>query len=511
MLFETVAQLKLATLTAGQLVSTKGYYASGDGGAADYIVAATQAVDGYGDHALAGSTVALLQEGSLADVKQYGAKGDGTADDLPSLLAACAVGKALYFGGVANNYRITDSIAVTLTADLHWVADGATITVDSGASIRRAVDVTGAGFDVNIQGKLTIDCDRKAFTGVYIYNNTSFADVNISQLYVRDCFRASTTFSGGDGIWVRGAWDKVALIDVDIRNVTMATGAGVFGSQGVSGITVSSAGIGLAPQRVNITRVHIDGVYSEDATYQADQDGIRIFTEEDIVGDPKLFEGSFLISGGAINNCGGRSIKSQMEHGVIDGVKFSRNSVEVPEIVGDRGYPDIDFQVGGGIATNTEYRYLSSVPTQVVQFNGTRQAGKYAHGGRVNNANVSVSGSGNLTRFCAVSVYEQDPMSVSIANVEITGSDSLTYFVTCSLSTVVTGVECYINIENVQTAISNANTSAFVWRLGAGDLEVHTSGRNLVKTTGSATANFSGSTTAGNFTSVLEGNNVRVA
>ena len=65
MIFETVAQLKLATLTAGQLVSTKGYYASGDGGAADYIVAATQAVDGYGDHSLANSTVALLQGSSV--------------------------------------------------------------------------------------------------------------------------------------------------------------------------------------------------------------------------------------------------------------------------------------------------------------------------------------------------------------------------------------------------------------------------------------------------------------
>ena len=58
MIFNTVAQLKLATLAAGKLVSTKGYYASGDGGAADYIVAATQAVDGYSDHALAGGTVA---------------------------------------------------------------------------------------------------------------------------------------------------------------------------------------------------------------------------------------------------------------------------------------------------------------------------------------------------------------------------------------------------------------------------------------------------------------------
>jgi len=84
MIFETVAQLKLATLTAGQLVSTKGYYASGDGGAADYIVAATQAVDGYGDLALAGGTVAILQIGYSLNVRQYGLAGDSGDDTLPA-------------------------------------------------------------------------------------------------------------------------------------------------------------------------------------------------------------------------------------------------------------------------------------------------------------------------------------------------------------------------------------------------------------------------------------------
>ena len=101
MIFETVAQLKLATLTAGQLVSTKGYYASGDGGAADYIVAATQAVDGYGDHALAGGTVALLQVGTSVDVKLYGAKCDGVTEDAAAWQAALDAGVPLNFAGIS--------------------------------------------------------------------------------------------------------------------------------------------------------------------------------------------------------------------------------------------------------------------------------------------------------------------------------------------------------------------------------------------------------------------------
>jgi hypothetical protein len=87
-IFETKADLVAASLTAGQLVATKGYYAAGDGGAADYIVAATQAVDGYGDHALAGGTVALLQHSGTLEGLKYGLPlNNTTSDSAPALQA----------------------------------------------------------------------------------------------------------------------------------------------------------------------------------------------------------------------------------------------------------------------------------------------------------------------------------------------------------------------------------------------------------------------------------------
>lgn len=84
-IFDTVTQLKKAKLTVGQLVQTQGYYAAGDGGGAAYIIAATQTVDGYGDHALANGNVALLQDGGVAIARQFGAKGDGVTDDAIAL------------------------------------------------------------------------------------------------------------------------------------------------------------------------------------------------------------------------------------------------------------------------------------------------------------------------------------------------------------------------------------------------------------------------------------------
>ena len=73
--FINVAQMKLATLQAGQFVETGGYYVKGDAGAAKYLVVTAQAADEYGDHTLANGTVALLQINSGRFlVSQFGAR-----------------------------------------------------------------------------------------------------------------------------------------------------------------------------------------------------------------------------------------------------------------------------------------------------------------------------------------------------------------------------------------------------------------------------------------------------
>ena len=173
MIFETVAQLKLATLTAGQLVSTKGYYASGDGGAADYIVAATQAVDGYGDHALAGGTVALLQAGSLANVKQYGAKGDGATDDSASLQAACSAGGVVYIP--ESTYLVKD---IDLSGAFLQGAGSRSILKDNGSATFTYVDTTTGATEMR---DITLDGNSGTIKCAEYSNNTSavYSNVNI--------------------------------------------------------------------------------------------------------------------------------------------------------------------------------------------------------------------------------------------------------------------------------------------------------------------------------------------
>jgi hypothetical protein len=108
--FSSVAQMKLAFLTAGQLVETSGYYTAGDGGQARYLVKANEAVDNLGNHDLAGTTVAVLQNTGSVNVKQFGAKGDGVTEDAASFNAAeTASNPAIVVVPVAS-YKITGTV-----------------------------------------------------------------------------------------------------------------------------------------------------------------------------------------------------------------------------------------------------------------------------------------------------------------------------------------------------------------------------------------------------------------
>ena len=76
-IYDTVAVMVAASPQIGQKVVTLGYYAAGDGGHGEYVVAASAAVDGHGDHTLANGNIAVLQtlDGAY-NVRQHGVKAD---------------------------------------------------------------------------------------------------------------------------------------------------------------------------------------------------------------------------------------------------------------------------------------------------------------------------------------------------------------------------------------------------------------------------------------------------
>jgi hypothetical protein len=114
-IFDSVAQMKLATIKAGQYVETFGYYAKGDAGAARYLVVASQAADGYGDHVLVNGTVAVLQITDGVTLKQLGCKGDGT-DQTAALVNAMALGLKIDTGARTDNYYLVGATLLSLTS-----------------------------------------------------------------------------------------------------------------------------------------------------------------------------------------------------------------------------------------------------------------------------------------------------------------------------------------------------------------------------------------------------------
>ena len=75
--FDTVTLMKAASLSSGDLVTTKGYHEAGDGGQARYLVQTAiefgSTPDEYGSHTLANGNVAVLQVEGAVNVKQFGA------------------------------------------------------------------------------------------------------------------------------------------------------------------------------------------------------------------------------------------------------------------------------------------------------------------------------------------------------------------------------------------------------------------------------------------------------
>lgn len=113
-IYDNVAAMKFDTkLRIGQHVKTKGYYTSGDGGHAEYIIVNDNTLvdDGGSVHALTNGLKAKLIKTDI-NVKLYGAYGDGVHDDTVAIQTAIDKNplKTIYFP--KGEYGLTDKIII---------------------------------------------------------------------------------------------------------------------------------------------------------------------------------------------------------------------------------------------------------------------------------------------------------------------------------------------------------------------------------------------------------------
>ena len=96
--FDNISEMKSSSLEVGQLVRCKRYYAGSDlVEGLEYEIQATQAVDGYVDHALANGNIAKLINVDTLNIKQAGAVGDTSTDDTLAIQNAINTKNSIFF------------------------------------------------------------------------------------------------------------------------------------------------------------------------------------------------------------------------------------------------------------------------------------------------------------------------------------------------------------------------------------------------------------------------------
>lgn len=288
-------------------------------------------------------------------VSDFGAVGNGVADDTTAIRNAIAAQKPLLWtGSVGNTFKITGSVTQNVNADVIWDGQGATITY-AGSHVEYAIrlnDTAGVNFLIN---DLTIDGSKLCNKALEVLNNTS--NTTSSSFIANNLFltrvKRLNTFSGGDGILMRGAFSEVTFNGGGASDCELPAGQGTPGSVGVSGITVFWYSTTSYPKRMVVNNISVNKVYSSDLAYQADQDGIRYFVPDDTSGTGKVPSQFVCNNGSSFVNCYGRSIKTQCQNTMVQNSYFERTE----GLSSGNGNGEVDSQTGSLVFENNVSTY----------------------------------------------------------------------------------------------------------------------------------------------------------
>ena len=297
-------------------------------------------------------------------VAAFGADPTGIVDSKTAVVAAVESGYKLDWG--AGTYRCSGRIGEgrTLAAPIDWLADDALVYLDSSEHVADFFNYVTTPMVHTIKGRLMFDGMKKCNIVFNLRNNhapvypENFAAVDAEGLGVRGARRMSG-FRGGAGLMIEGAFHYIIVDNLRVEDCSLAPGAGVPGTIGISGaIFARNSTSGGYPLFVRCRKPNVRMVYSEDPEYTVDQDGIEFVGS---FGTAGAMWSSFVVDGGTFENCSGRSIKSQMATGRVSLAHFIRNTGP-----SSGGNEEIAFQGGMGVVEDITFDYQGVVPSSVV-------------------------------------------------------------------------------------------------------------------------------------------------
>lgn len=279
-------------------------------------------------------------------IKDFGAVGNGVADDTAAVQAALNSEQPLDWGGLT--YKITSMVSRAYTKDIFWQGRNATI-IYAGTHTERAVLIQGGGIEY-VLNDITVDGGKLCNKCLEIDNNTDgYSDLTCNNVFVTRAKRLNT-FSGGNGMLVRGSFNSVIFNGGGASDCELPAGQGTSGSIGISGIGVTWYSTTRYVRAMYVDGARVEKIYSSDLSYQFDQDGVTYFSPTSgSFKVPSLF--SCIAS--EFVNCYGRSIKTQCRSTVVQSSSFIRTE----GLTSGQGNGEIDAQTGNGNFRDLTFSY----------------------------------------------------------------------------------------------------------------------------------------------------------
>ena len=208
--FDTVADMKAGSLSAGDYVITLGYYEVNDDGGATYKIRAkneSDIEDNGSIHFINANLVAELINNGTVNVKQFGAKGDGVTDDSSAFSNMLSICNYIYIPN--GTYSLSESIILTTKQTVYGEDMYNTILVYTGSD--SLIKNTGGQHDKNIEiHDLTIQGTNRSGNGIYFSQNDFDGSTwhRIYNLYILYC---------NYGIYLNKNLNETSIINIVTR------------------------------------------------------------------------------------------------------------------------------------------------------------------------------------------------------------------------------------------------------------------------------------------------------
>lgn len=220
--FGTVADMQTAysLLYTGAICHTNGFHASGDGGAAWYVISATGVVNGMDVLACGNMFAHLVVFADGATPEMYGAYGDGTADDTASIQKCVNNARIINFN--SKTYAVSAPAVhdncINIPSNTTIYMNNATFAMKGSAAAAYQIINISDVENIVIYGNGFIVGDRNSHSGnagewgmgISIFNAKN---ISISNIKISDCF--------GDGIYINNGENisiDTCILDNNRRN-----------------------------------------------------------------------------------------------------------------------------------------------------------------------------------------------------------------------------------------------------------------------------------------------------